>query len=154
MYNRRLSFKLNHISLPSQLNARMPSMALADVLLESEYGIFFNCLIMVSLTQVQHVFERAQLCFERERELYFERGRCVLSPRSYHIFLHENGSWIDSRSRGQPSKQDFLGVLANLRSIKIRGSFYSTAKTVRLASVQVQEANSMGERFIHVAQVL
>uniref|UniRef100_A0A7S0MBC6 Laminin IV type A domain-containing protein n=1 Tax=Cryptomonas curvata TaxID=233186 RepID=A0A7S0MBC6_9CRYP len=113
MYNGILSFKLNHVSRPNPSNAhRMPSMA--DVLLESECGHFLQLFDLV------------------------DSGRVV--PRSYHVHLNENGGWIDSRSRGQPSQQDFVGVLANLRSIKIRGSFYSAAETVRLASVQVQEA--------------
>jgi hypothetical protein len=112
MYNGILSFKLNHVSRPSPSNTqRMPRMA--DIILESECGHFLQFFDLV------------------------DSGRAV--PRAYYVHLNENGGWIDSRSQGQPAQQDFLGVLANLRSIKIRGSFYSAAETVRLASVQVQE---------------
>eukprot|EP00281_Chroomonas_sp_CCMP1168_P025887 CAMPEP_0206226290 /NCGR_PEP_ID=MMETSP0047_2-20121206/8013_1 /ASSEMBLY_ACC=CAM_ASM_000192 /TAXON_ID=195065 /ORGANISM="Chroomonas mesostigmatica_cf, Strain CCMP1168" /LENGTH=1015 /DNA_ID=CAMNT_0053649369 /DNA_START=156 /DNA_END=3199 /DNA_ORIENTATION=- len=53
------------------------------------------------------------------------------------IMLNEDAGWIDSRTKRPPSVMDFLGVLAHLSAVKIRGGYYTGAESTRLSSVSI-----------------
>lgn len=59
------------------------------------------------------------------------------SSSSSSIVLNEDAGWIDSRTKRPPGVMDFLGVLAHLSALKIRGGFSSGAETTRLSSISV-----------------
>ena len=89
------------------------------------------------MLHLQDVLLEAECGYSMQLFNVIDPGRKV--PKTYSALLHENGGWIDSRSREPATQLDFLSVLANLRSLKIRGSFYLDAETVRLAFVRIEE---------------
>ena len=118
-YNGALSFGLYHKQRPPASNSNPlkmggPGVDSADVILEAQCG--------------HAIYMRSVL----------DRSRSV--PTEYSLALSEDAGWIDSRTGQAPFRLDMLGVLSNLRAIKIRGSFYREPETVRLHDVRLTVA--------------
>ncbi len=60
-----------------------------------------------------------------------------LAGRTHKLQLNVEGGWVDSRTGKAPSREGLLGVLAHLRDIKIRGSFYYGFEVTSLLNVEV-----------------
>ena len=65
------------------------------------------------------------------------------SAETFSVLLNEDQGWVDSRTKRKPGLFDMLGVLSNLKSIRIRGTcaypctvivyvFYRLARLTRL----------------------
>jgi hypothetical protein len=118
-YNGELSFKLYHKRLPpasrsQPLKLDRVGVDSADVILEAQCG---HALYMAGV---------------------LDRARGV--PTAYSFSLAEDAGWIDSRTGNPPQLIDMLGLLANLKAIKIRGSFYRDPEIVRLQDVRLATA--------------
>lgn len=118
-YNGALQFLLYHKQRPPASNSHPLKLGRlgvdsADVILEAQCG--------------HALFMRAVL----------DRSRSV--PTQYSLDLSEDAGWIDSRTGGAPFRLDMLGVLANLRTVKIRGAFYREPETVHLQDVRLTVA--------------
>ncbi|EKX32348.1 hypothetical protein GUITHDRAFT_121489 [Guillardia theta CCMP2712] len=53
------------------------------------------------------------------------------------VNLNEYSGWKDSRTGKAPDNLDFLGVLSHLESIKILGSYFTSAETTKLMDVKL-----------------
>jgi hypothetical protein len=63
----------------------------------------------------------------------------IITPsttKSYSVTLNEE-NFLDSRTGSRPNVHDFLGVLNNLASIRLRGGFWNGAETTALSAVGV-----------------
>jgi hypothetical protein len=74
------------------------------------------------------------------QRLQVEEG---LAGRTHKLQLNVEGGWIDSRTGKAPSRERLLGVLAHLRDIKIRGSFYYGFEVTSLLNVQVLKGDAL-----------
>ena len=68
------------------------------------------------------------------RSLPIDEG---LAGRTHKLQLNAESGWIDSRTGRAPSRQSFLGVLAHLRDIKIRGGYYYGYEVTSLITAEV-----------------
>ena len=112
LYNGMISFTFSHVDRPKPSNSQKIA-RIEDLQLEAECGYSLQIFDLI------------------------DAGRAI--PKIYKVLLNEGGGWIDSRTRKAPNRLDFLSVLAHLRTIKIRGSFYKGAETVRLQSFRIEE---------------
>jgi hypothetical protein len=60
----------------------------------------------------------------------------------YSVTLSETAGWKDSRTGNAPGLMDFLGMLSNLRSVKIRGGYYRKEEMTNLGNVQLLEGTA------------
>ena len=49
--------------------------------------------------------------------------------------LNENSGWMDSRTGKEPGMWDFVGMLANLKNIKIRGGYVGRLQKKRVPCI-------------------
>jgi hypothetical protein len=60
-----------------------------------------------------------------------------LAGRTHKLQLNVESGWIDSRTGRVPTRQSFLGVLAHLRDVKIRGGYYYGYEVTSLVTAEV-----------------
>ena len=53
------------------------------------------------------------------------------------VSLNEYAGWKDSRTGRPPTVTDVLGVLNHLKTIMIRGGYYSCAETTTISGVAI-----------------
>ncbi len=108
-YNGKLVFALGHTYFNAQ--EEPPVTNEPDVILETTCGYSLHRMVFSAFTM----------------------------HKVYALTLNEYGGWIDSRTRAAPGLMDFLGVLANLKAIKIKGGYYPTDEIVNLGPVELAE---------------
>jgi hypothetical protein len=92
------------------------------------------------MPQLADIIIQAECGYELQLFGVIDPGRTI--PKIYSVHFNENEGWVDSRNKERPSRLDFLGVLSNLKRLRIRGSFFVEAETVSLGSIKLWEAQT------------
>jgi hypothetical protein len=111
-YNGKLTFNLGHYYFNS--DDKKPIEADADIILES----------LCDWTLTTKVYKEYEM------------------SHMYSVTLNEDSGWTDSRTSNPPDLMDFLGMLSNLKSIKIRGGYFVKEETTNLGDVQLLEGTA------------